>query len=445
MSAGPVPTPVGGVPISGGYPVPAYAPAPGYSVGVGGVAVAAPVVGSGYTFGTGAVLPTRTALDPATAAALGMGVPGAAAGYAGMMGVPGGHAPGAFPARAGLPGAVPGGLPPAHAGMATGGSGPVLLGASTATAAGSTGSGVAASKKVGLREFTLLKVVGKGSFGKVMQVRKRDTGRVYAMKVLHKANVIRRDQVEHTKTERNVLGRIVHPFIVGLNYAFQTADKVCVRVCVCAHPQLRGVALLTHRFLHTPCFRTLQLYFVLDYCAGGELFFHLGREGRFSESRARFYSAEIVLALAHLHSLNVIYRDLKPENVLLDHRGMSATRMRTHPRPCASAYRARSLRCVRGGGGAGNVRLTDFGLSKENVMAIDSGAHSFCGTPEYLAPEVLNRNGHGRGVDWWSLGALLYEMLTGLPPFYCKDRRMLFERIRKGSLEFPDYLSEEAK
>ena len=120
--------------------------------------------------------------------------------------------------------------------------------------------------------------------------------------------------------------------------------------------------------------------------AGGELFFHLGREGRFSEPRARFYAAQITLALEHLHSVNVIYRDLKPENVLLDHKG--------------------------------NVRLTDFGLSKEGVQSVDSGAHSFCGTPEYLAPEVLNRSGHGRAVDWWSLGALLYEMLTGLPPFY---------------------------
>ena len=234
--------------------------------------------------------------------------------------------------------------------------------------------------KVGLRDFLLLKVVGKGSFGKVMMVRKRNNGRIYAMKVLHKSHIIRRNQVEHTRTERSVLGKIMHPFIVSLNYAFQTPDK---------------------------------LYFVLDYCAGGELFFHLGREGRFSERRAQFYAGQITLALEHLHSLGIIYRDLKPENVLLDHRG--------------------------------NVRLTDFGLSKEGIHDTVSGAHSFCGTPEYLAPEILNRGGHGRAVDWWSLGALLYEMLTGLPPFYCKDRSRLFERIRRGTLEFPEDVSPVAR
>mmetsp|Transcript_71073 Transcript_71073/g.171982 ORF Transcript_71073/g.171982 Transcript_71073/m.171982 type:complete len:659 (+) Transcript_71073:248-2224(+) len=235
-------------------------------------------------------------------------------------------------------------------------------------------------RKPTIRDFSLLKVVGKGSFGKVMQVRSKTNGRIYAMKVLRKANIVKRNQVEHTRTERNVLGRIDHPFIVGLNFAFQTKSK---------------------------------LYFVLDYCAGGELFFHLGNEGRFDEHRSAFYAAQIVLALEHLHNQSVIYRDLKPENVLLDHNG--------------------------------NVRLTDFGLSKENVPSTDSGAHSFCGTPEYLAPEILNRKGHGRAVDWWSLGALLYEMLTGLPPFYCRDRNQLFEKIRSGVLEFPDFVSEHAR
>lgn len=129
----------------------------------------------------------------------------------------------------------------------------------------------------------------------------------------------------------------------------------------------------------------------MDYCPGGELFYHLGKAKKFPEERARFYAAEITLALEQLHKLGIVYRlildrevisrDLKPENVLLTEEG--------------------------------HVRLTDFGLSKEGINQADRGAQSFCGTPEYLAPEILNRSGHGQAVDWWSLGALLYEMLTG--------------------------------
>jgi serine/threonine protein kinase len=231
-----------------------------------------------------------------------------------------------------------------------------------------------------LDSFRMIKVVGKGSFGKVFLVREKQTNEMFALKVLKKDNIIKRNQVEHTRTERSVLGYVKHPFIVGLNMAFQSKDK---------------------------------LYFVLDYCAGGELFFHLGKVGKFSEQRACFYAAEITLAIAYVHNLDIVYRDLKPENVLLDSRG--------------------------------HVRLTDFGLSKEGISNSSSGANSFCGTPEYLAPEILNRQGHGRAVDWWSLGALLYEMLTGLPPFYCRDREKLFEKIRRGTLEYPKYLSPRAQ
>jgi len=231
-----------------------------------------------------------------------------------------------------------------------------------------------------LDSFKMIKVIGKGSFGKVFLVREKSSSEMFALKVLKKDNIIKRNQVEHTRTERSVLGYVKHPFIVGLNMAFQSPDK---------------------------------LYFVLDYCAGGELFFHLGKVGKFSEPRACFYAAEITLAINYVHDLDIVYRDLKPENVLLDSRG--------------------------------HVRLTDFGLSKEGISNSSSGANSFCGTPEYLAPEILNRQGHGRAVDWWSLGALLYEMLTGLPPFYCRDREKLFEKIRRGTLDYPDYLSPRAK
>lgn len=231
-----------------------------------------------------------------------------------------------------------------------------------------------------LDAFKMIRVIGKGSFGKVFLVKEIKTGHMFALKVLKKDNIIKRNQVEHTKTERSVLGYVKHPFIVGMNMAFQSKHK---------------------------------LYFVLDYCAGGELFFHLGKIGKFPEPRSRFYAAEIILAISYVHSLDIIYRDLKPENVLLD--------------------------------AMGHIRLTDFGLSKEGISGSSAGANSFCGTPEYLAPEILNRQGHGRAVDWWSLGALLFEMLTGLPPFYCHDRERLFEKIRKSELHYPASLSEKAK
>ncbi|CAD7963861.1 unnamed protein product [Amoebophrya sp. A25] len=223
--------------------------------------------------------------------------------------------------------------------------------------------------------YTPLKVIGRGSYGKVYLVRakfgKRQT---FAIKMLRKENIMKRNQVVHTKTERTVLDRVNHPFIVSLHYAFQTSRK---------------------------------LFFVLEYCPGGELFFHLQAVGRFSESRARFYSSEICLAIAYLHSLDIIYRDLKPENVLLDCNG--------------------------------HVKVTDFGLSKEGI-ADNFSANSMCGTPEYLAPEILLLSGHGKAVDWYSLGAICFEMITGLPPYYSRDREELFRAIRQGQLAIPSYV-----
>jgi serine/threonine protein kinase len=149
---------------------------------------------------------------------------------------------------------------------------------------------------------------------------------------------------------------------------------------------------------------------ILDYINGGELFFHLKKEGRFPENRVRFYAAEIVCALAHLHSLGIVYRDLKPENILLNSEG--------------------------------HITITDFGLSKQ---IDEGGTHTFCGTPEYLAPEVLKGQGHGMAVDWWSLGTLIYEMLTGLPPFYSQNINIMYQKILNGELRFPSYVSSEAQ
>jgi len=234
--------------------------------------------------------------------------------------------------------------------------------------------------RLSLNDFQMLKVLGKGSYGKVVLVKKagqQDDNKVYAMKMLRKEHLIRRNQVEHTKTERQVLEAVSHPFIVRLHYAFQSPKK---------------------------------LHLVMEYCPGGELFFHLSRAGRFSEQRCRFYASEVCLAMAFLHSQQIIYRDLKPENILLDSEG--------------------------------HVKITDFGLSKQGIED-NFSAKSFCGTPEYLAPEILGTKGHGRAVDWYSLGAIMFEMLTGLPPYYAEgcSHEEMFQCIQHGDLKYPAYIT----
>jgi len=230
-----------------------------------------------------------------------------------------------------------------------------------------------------LEDFDLLKVLGKGGFGKVMLVRKKNSTDIFAMKVLKKEAVIRRNQVTHTKTETHILRQIRHPFLTRMHFAFQSEGK---------------------------------LYMVLNYLPGGELFYRLKREGRFSVERVRLYTSEIALGLGHLHSLDMIYRDLKPENILLDE--------------------------------VGHCCLTDFGLSKEMVNT-PNAARTFCGTPEYLAPEILQGVGHGKAVDWWSLGTLVFEMLTGLPPFYSRNINHMYEKILKAELRCPTYLPSDVK
>merc|ERR1719192_1873480 len=232
--------------------------------------------------------------------------------------------------------------------------------------------------KVQLSDFELLKVLGRGAFGKVMQVRKKDDGKIYAMKILKKRAIIARNQVEHTKAERKILQTLDHPFLMNLRFAFQTKEK---------------------------------LYLVLDYVRGGELFFHLKNNRRFTEDVAKLWVAEIALALGHLHSLGVLYRDLKPENILLDT--------------------------------TGHVILTDFGLAKD--VAKDEKTNTFCGTPEYLAPEIVTGSGHDKAVDWWSLGILLYELTVGIPPFYSQNVHEMYQLIKQAPLRFPPKLSAECK
>lgn len=239
-------------------------------------------------------------------------------------------------------------------------------------------------KHLGPGDFDILKLVGKGTFGQVYQVRKKDTQRIYAMKVLQKKVIVQKKEVAHTVGERNILVRTAmseSPFIVGLKFSFQTPS---------------------------------ELYLVIDYMSGGELFWHLQKEGRFEEKRAKFYIAELILAIQHLHQNDIVYRDLKPENILLDANG--------------------------------HIALCDFGLSKANLTKNDT-TNTFCGTTEYLAPEVLlDESGYTKMVDFWSLGVLVFEMCCGWSPFYAEDTQQMYKNIAFGKVRFPrDTLSQEGR
>ena len=235
-------------------------------------------------------------------------------------------------------------------------------------------------RSYGVEHFLPLKKLGSGSFGDVFLVRDRNSAKLYAMKTLAKSKILGQNLVRYAKTERDVLSYMRHPFIVNLHYAFQTKTK---------------------------------LFLILEFCPGGDLGKLIMHERRFSEERARLYMAEVLLALADLHKRDIIYRDLKPDNVVLDDDG--------------------------------HALLTDFGLSKEGVLETSKGAKSFCGSIAYLAPEMLRRVGHGKSVDWYLLGVLLYEMLVGSPAYFSSNKEELFNNIMNGPLKLPRSISTEAK
>ncbi|KAH8108148.1 cAMP dependent protein kinase [Cristinia sonorae] len=224
-----------------------------------------------------------------------------------------------------------------------------------------------------LTDFEVKGTIGTGTFGRVLLVRLRSSSlpssqNIFAMKVLRKTDIVRLRQVEHVNAERYILSRVQHPFIVDLFATFQDS---------------------------------LNIYMLLSYVPGGELFTHLRRAQRFTADVTRFYLATIILALKYLHSFNIIYRDLKPENLLLDSRGY--------------------------------LRLTDFGFAK----IVDDRTWTLCGTPEYLAPEIIQSDGHGKAADWWACGILCYEMMVGYPPFFDETPYGIYEKILNGKIHWP--------
>ncbi|KAF2218199.1 kinase-like domain-containing protein [Elsinoe ampelina] len=231
--------------------------------------------------------------------------------------------------------------------------------------------------KYTLQDFIIQRTLGTGSFGRVHLVQSKHNQRFYAVKVLKKAQVVKMKQVEHTNDERRMLQKVKHPFLITLWGTFQDSKN---------------------------------LYMVMDFIEGGELFSLLRKSQRFPNPVAKFYAAEVTLALDYLHSHNIIYRDLKPENLLLDRHG--------------------------------HLKITDFGFAKE----VPDITWTLCGTPDYLAPEVVSSKGYNKSVDWWSLGILIFEMLCGFTPFWDSGSPLkIYENILRGRVKYPPYVHPDAQ
>lgn len=231
-------------------------------------------------------------------------------------------------------------------------------------------------KDARLPDFHMLNTVGTGTFGRVRLCKHLASGDVYAIKSMRKAEVIRLKQEEHINSERTLLSELRHPFIVTMFKTFQDKDSI---------------------------------YMLLEFVPGGEIFSHLRQAGRFSKEYTKFYAAQIVLVLEYLHAKNVVYRDLKPENLLISP--------------------------------SGYLKITDFGFAK----VVEDQTWTLCGTPEYLAPEIIQRKGHSKGVDWWATGILMFEMMCGYPPYYDETPFGVYQKVLVGKIEFPKHMDDYSK
>ena len=231
-------------------------------------------------------------------------------------------------------------------------------------------------KQVNLHDYEIKQTVGTGSFGRVKLIKHLTSSKYFALKILTKAEIVKLKQVDHILSEVTILNSLDHPLIV----------------------KMVGMA-QNERYI----------YIVMEYISGGELFTYLRTVQNLKNDDARFYAGQIVLMFEHLHSLDIAYRDLKPENLLIDITGY--------------------------------LKLTDFGFAKK----IDGRTYTLCGTPEYLAPEILLQKGHGKAVDWWCLGIIIYEMLVGIDPFSDDEPMAVYQNILRGKIRFPSNFPKDAK